>query len=97
MEQALYYLKLAADHDIVQAQYDYALIYYNKGDATAYIEAVKYFSLAAAKGNTMAMYYLALCNQYGYGLMRNPSTAREWLERAAALGLGKAREILNAL
>jgi hypothetical protein len=57
--------------------------FYNARD---YKEAAKYFSLAAEKGNEVAMTYLGACYAEGEGVEQDKEEAVKWYRKAAEKG-----------
>ena len=94
---ALEYLKIAADAGIVQAEYDYGLYLYDCGTTEELQNAVLYFKRASSNNHAYSMYQLALCYQLGRGVSRDVKIAKEYLVKAAELGVYKAKEILEEL
>lgn len=68
-----------------EAQYQLAL-YYDQ-DQNNYLEAVKYYRIAAHKGNHAgAQFMIAYMHLYGLGVENDPSTAMRYLQLAAKGG-----------
>lgn len=64
----------------IWSQFHLGTIYYygNSGQTTDYSRAYKYFKDAAEKGNRQALYYVGLCYEYGRGVPKNMSKAKEY-------------------
>ncbi len=64
------------------------LSYYNgdNGVELNYVEAVKWFTMAAKQGETYAQYYLAKCYDNGDGVRENKYEANFWYQAAARQG-----------
>lgn len=61
-----------------------AMFYYGEGGQSIdFSTAYKFFKLAADKGNNkIALYYLGLCYEYGRGVSKDLSIAREYYRRS---------------
>ncbi|KAJ1459151.1 hypothetical protein M885DRAFT_560896 [Pelagophyceae sp. CCMP2097] len=57
-----------------------------KGVAESDEEAVKWFRLAAAQGNTDAVYYLRFCYEYGHGVPQDLQEVLRLYKRAMTKG-----------
>ena len=80
------------------AQYSLGITYFDgKGVEPDYKEAVKWYSLAAAKGHDKAQYYLGGCVLNGQGTERNIEAAVGLFQMSAKQGNTDAMDILNEL
>ena len=59
-----------------------------------YNNAYGHFFEAAENDHEESMYMLSICYQNGYGIDRNLTTARAWLEKAASAGSASAKNDL---
>jgi len=64
------------------------------GVAQDYGEAVRWYRMAADKGNATAMLNLCLLYELGAGVPGDVAKARRWLTKAADLGDPRARDLL---
>ncbi len=96
---AIEWLKKAIDLGDVSSMVTIgAIYYYGKGGMTInYEEAVKWYTMAAERGDDDGMWRLALCYERGNGLEKNFEKAFEWFKKSAEkenpnglLGLGKS-------
>ena len=56
-----------------------AIFYYGEGGYNIdYAKSFRYFKQAADKGNRQALYYVGLCYEYGRGVPKNMSKAKEY-------------------
>jgi len=61
-----------------------------------YIEALRWYRLAADQGNVDSQFNLALLYAEGHGVVRDLGQARQWMQKAAAAGDPEARKWLHA-
>jgi hypothetical protein len=75
--------------------------YEGKGVAQSHDEAVKWFRLAAAQGDSDALFNLATCYANGHGAPRDDHEALRLFKRAAAEGdadaAARVKELTNWL
>ncbi len=60
-----------------------------------YGAAVKWYLLAANKGNVDAQFNMGYMFEYGFGVAKNCDKAEEWYNKAASQGDEEAQEILD--
>jgi uncharacterized protein len=90
-----YYAKGAAQgHDACAYMTAY-LHYKGLGVAQNYATAFVGFMALAQKGVAPAYYFLALCYRNGYGTTVDKEQANFWLQKAAAMGDGQAKQELR--
>ncbi len=78
------------------AQYNLALMY-DRGEGVPqdYVEAMKWYRLAAAQGHADAQHNLALMYDRGEGVPQDYAEAVKWYRRAAVQGLADAQTNLG--
>ncbi|MCL2102851.1 MAG: sel1 repeat family protein [Syntrophorhabdaceae bacterium] len=75
------------------------MYYSGRGVAQNYVEAVKWYRLAAEQGNAKAQYNLGAAYVNGHGVAQDYTEAEKWLRLAAEQGgeVGKrAQDALKA-
>ena len=95
LDRSVDYLKKAAEAGLVQAEYEYALMLYEMGGSDN--KAFDYFNRAAEKNHGYSLYYIAVCYQMGKGVGKDVNKAKEYLQKAASMGVSRAKEILEGL
>lgn len=93
-EQAMMWLRRAAEGGHLQAQTDLGGIYLEggKGGVQANAkEALRWFSRAAEQGSKEAFYYMGLILNAGNGVPRDEKKALEYWQRAADAGVAEAQ------
>lgn len=90
--QAITFYKEAAKKNYMKAQAKLGLLNYNE---QVYIEAFKYFSLAAEQGDAISQLYLGRMYENGYGIIQDYSRASYWYTKAAEQGNKEAKESLK--
>ena len=88
------WMRKAADLGYMVAQGNLGLMYFNDRE---YTEALKWFQMSANKGYDFAQYYLGRMYHEGLGVNKSLYMAREWLNKAAAQGNQKAKDLLAKL
>ena len=81
--RAKHYFKLAANGSNSKASFNLGFIYFNE---KLYAKAIEYFKLAAMHNQTESLLYLGIMHFYGYGVEKDHSKAKLYIERAAANG-----------
>ena len=66
-------------------------------DYKNYVDAVKYYRIAADQGNMDAQYALGHCYYYGQGVVKDHGEAVKWYQKAADQGLADAKEKLKKI
>lgn len=80
------------------ALYAIAVSYANgKGVPLSHETACEYYTHAAALGHAPSLYHLGLCSQYGWGMEEDAYQARDYFQKAAALGNRDAEEALRKM
>lgn len=95
--QAITFYKEAAKKNYMKAQAELGLLNYNE---QVYIEAFKYFSLAAEQGDVISQLYLGRMYEKrmyenGDGIIQDYSRALYWYTKAAEQGNKEAKESLK--
>lgn len=97
-EQAVPYLKEAAQNGNTEAYYLLGELYYNgNGVAKSFATAKSYYEVAANAGMPEAQYMMGVLYRNGQGVDKNFSLAAQWLEKAASQGHQKAYEMWKRL
>lgn len=88
-------LKRLAEVGISEAQEEmgYRLLK-DISSATVLIEAVKWFTLSANQGNSLAMFHLATMYKMGLGVEKDNNKAFELYKKSSDLGLNTAKYYL---
>jgi TPR repeat protein len=68
-----------------------------KGCQTDYEEAYNWWKLAADQGYKDAVHYVGYCYEYGRGITKNISKAKEYYSKSAAMGFEQSKESLKKL
>ena len=69
--------------------------YHGDGVAQNKTKAFEWYTKAAEKGNSDAMYNLGYCFEHGNGVALNLATALEWYAKARDAGDERAEERIN--
>lgn len=95
-EQAIVWLKNAANNGVAVAQFYLGLVYDNGGDASQYdpAQAVFFFRKAAEQGYAPAQNALGKMYEKGDGVNRNNNEAFRWYKKAAEQGFSMAQHNL---
>ncbi len=83
-------LRRAAEAGLAQAQFQHAEELSKRLDGPAQREAIAWYRRAAEQGHATAQCAIGVAYRQGRGVERDEQQAREWLERAAAQGDGRA-------
>ena len=75
-------------------QYELGKKFYNQKN---YVDAVKYYRIAAGQGIMDAQYSLGYCYEFGQGVEKDDKEAMKWYQRAANQGYKHAKEKLKAI
>ncbi|NLE55232.1 MAG: sel1 repeat family protein, partial [Lentisphaerae bacterium] len=62
-----------------------------------YVEAIRWFTMAAEAGNGAAMFNLGICYENGVGVAMNPTAAYDWYRKAADSGVAEAQGKVAAI
>ena len=82
----------------VDAQRKLGELYFNgKGVSANYDIAIRFFRQAAEKSDSLSLYYLGRCNEFGFGLPKDSDLARTYYTRAVKQGSREARTALRRL
>ena len=82
----------AADHELMSAQSNLALCYYNgKGVAKDYAEAARWYRKAADQGSAMAQNSLGNMYYNGHGVTRDLTESVKWYRKSAEQGYAKGQ------
>jgi hypothetical protein len=73
------------------------MFYKGQGVAQSYDEAVKWYRLAAAQGESGGHFMLGTCYLQGHGVPRDVHETLRLFKRAAALGCADAAAAVSAL
>ena len=88
------YLARAANLGDPEAQFEIANTFQSIGDRKS---AVTWLMKAAEQGFTRAQVNLGYCYEMGDGVAKDLDKAAEWYNKAANLGNGEAKYLLNKL
>jgi len=90
-EEAMKWLRLAADQGNVEAEDRVGLMYYlGEGVRQDYAEAVRWYKTAANKGNAHAQWQLVDMYQKGIGVPRDLEESKRWARAGATAGPWRA-------
>ena len=84
----------AANKNYMKAQAELGILNYN---THLYIDAFKYFSLAAEQGDSTSQLYLGRMYENGYGIIQDYSKALYWYTKASEQGNKIAKESIKKL
>ena len=89
-------LRLAAEQEDADAQYDLALAY-DDGEGVPQNDALaaEWFARAAEQGHAPAQYNLGVAYVLGRGVLQDDALAAKWWKRAAAQGYAIAKQNLE--
>lgn len=91
-EQAIYWLKKAAENGIVEAQHNLGVIYYNGwGTKQDYEQAFYWFKKAAEQNYAISQDSLGIMYKNGLGTKKNTEQAFFWYKKAAEQGYAEAQ------
>lgn len=91
-EEALRYLKIAAERGHLQAQYVLGSTYAKGTDVTRdFGEAIRWFRMAANQGDAQSQFILGVMNSKGFGTPKNKVKAYRWFARAVSNGGADAK------
>ena len=98
-DNAAKWLKAAAEDDENAAAFNDLGYMYEMGLGVNknYLEAVKYYRKAAAKGYAVAMFNLGEAYNSGTGVVQDKAQAADWYRKAAAKGYKPAQDALDKL
>lgn len=88
--QALPLYLLAAAQGLDEAQLLLGSMYQYGPFAEDLAEALRLYQLAAVQAHPLAMYTVAVCHEFGWGVPNNKVEAIRWYRRAAAAGVTEA-------
>ena len=71
--------------------------YSGEGVEKNFIKAVEWYTKAAEKGNSDAMYNLGLCFHHGRGVEKNLARALEWYTKSRDAGDADAQDCIDAV
>lgn len=96
LQKAEYWLKLAAQQGLIQAEYGLGILYW-WGSAPNYrfSESATWLRIAANKGHADAQYGLGCLYKNGWGVPQGEAEAERWWTLAAAQGHGPSRTLLS--
>ena len=97
--QAVVFFQLAAAQGLAEAQFSLGHMYCFDENVTKknYAEALRWFHLSATQGYPIALYFIALCHEYGQGVATDVTEAIRWYIRAQAAGNSSAECQLERL
>jgi Sel1 repeat-containing protein len=87
-------LSAAAEGGDAEAQYELGMRYYGEGGPRhpeKYVEALKWFQMAAAQGNGEAADRIGVMYKFGEGVPRDEAEAARWYRQAADKGIAHAQ------
>ena len=89
--EAARWYRLAAEQELVLAQYRLGLLYANGASRFGHAEGVRWLRLAADQGLADAQYNLGLMHADGRGVPKDDVTAHMWLNLAASRATGEGQ------
>ena len=95
--QAEKWLRLSADQGFTYAQRDLGYMLINKKTQGSYVEAVKYFRMAAEQEEPESQLMLGLAYKSGKGVSKDETNAVKWLEKAYKNGVSDAKAELDLI
>lgn len=92
LHQAIYCLNAAAQAGMPEAQFQLGELYFVEHGLLKrnFVLASQHYLLAAEVGHGIAMERIGRCCQYGLGVPKDIEAAKDWYEKSARKGYGKA-------
>lgn len=92
LNQAIYCLNVAAQSGMPEAKFQLGELYFIEHGLLRrnFVLASQYYLSAAEAGHGIAMERIGYCYQYGFGVTQDTCLAKDWYEKSAKKGYGKA-------